>query len=251
MPAKYHPRPPWNAQDRKLSKDALVLADYLGRSPTRTSEGIFTLALGYVEVDTPLDKAEIMVAFDELSRAKLYDFDVDSEVVLDRTALKTNPLRHPRDKDGERLTNDKTGDLKIDKRIPSAVRIFEAIPDSILKVEFVALADLHSPDLADAIREASTHSYPRTSGGPSKDHASNYAYPSTIEGPSKAHPRPIEGPSREESESRRGEESRGEVHQLEPRERQEAAMEAAVSLVHDELDGEEVKVKYGTGGDEW
>lgn len=173
---KYHSLPTWSSQDRKLSKDALVLQGYLDRCPTRTSEGLFPLSLGYVQVDTPLDETEIPDALDELSRAKLYDYDPEAEVVLDRTALRTNPLRNGVDK--------KTGEIRPDKRIASAVKIFESTPETGLKVEFVALADLHSPDLADAIREASS-----------------YAYPSPLEAPSKDHPRTIEGASREESES--------------------------------------------------
>jgi len=200
---KFHPRPPWGPQDRKLSKEAVVLQDYLGRCPTRTSEGLFPLALGYVSVDTPLTEAEIEDAFAELSEAKLFDYDLENEVALDRRALIVNPLRHPRDKEGERKAR-KTGELLFDKRIPNAVRVFSSVPDSPLKIKFVALADLYSPDLADAIREESTYAYSSPSQGPSKDHAS------TIEGPSKDHGRTIEGPSREETSSYEESQSREE-----------------------------------------
>lgn len=183
MAQKFHPRAPWGPGDRKLSKEALVLADYCSRCPTRTSEGLFSLNLGYIEVDLPLDTAEIVAAFDELSAAKLLDYDAKNEVVLDRTALRLNPLRHPRDKQGERVVfsdGPHKGELKIDKRIPNALRIFESVPESPLKIEFVAMADLYSPDLADAIREASKYAYPSPLEAPSEDHAR------TIEGPSKS-----------------------------------------------------------------
>jgi hypothetical protein len=148
---KFHPRPTWGPSDRKLSKEALVLQDYLARCPTRTSEGLFPLVLGYIVVDTPLDRDEIKAAFDELADAGLFEHDAENEVVLDCTALKTNPLRNGRDKE--------TGEPKVDKRIPNAIRIFEGLPDSPLKVKLVALADAYSPDLADAIRANSTYSY--------------------------------------------------------------------------------------------
>jgi hypothetical protein len=194
VPAKFYPRPPWGATDRRLTKEALVLQEYLGRCPMRTSEGLFSLALGYVEVDTPLGKTEILKAAEELSAAGLYRFDFDNEVVLDRTILRTNPLRHPRDKSGERIADEKTGELKVDKRIPNAVKVFAAVPDSRLKIEFVILADRDSPDLADAIRADSTYAYPRTLDGASKDLAS-----------------PTEGPSREEQSSYEEESSGAEL----------------------------------------
>jgi hypothetical protein len=181
MPAKFYASPPWGPSDRRLSKNALVLQDYVGRRPSGTNEGLSDLPLGHVTVDTPLTKDEALAAFKELSSASLIDYDATNEVVLDRRKLRTNPLRHPRDKEGERKVNEKTGELLIDKRIPHAVRLFGAVPDSPLKVTFVALADSYSPDLADAIREDSTYAYPRTSEGPSKDHRS-----------------PTEGPSRDE-----------------------------------------------------
>ena len=112
MGPKYHSLRPWGREDRELSKEALVLQDYCGRAPTRSSEGLFPLPLGYIVVDTPLVEQEIRVAFEELSAARLFDYDFNAEVVLDRTALKTNPLRNPRDK--------KTGEQKIHDSGPQA-----------------------------------------------------------------------------------------------------------------------------------
>jgi hypothetical protein len=186
MAAKFHSRPPWSPQDRKLSKEALVLQDYLGRCPTRTTEGLFPLALGYVAVDTPLTKDEILAAIEELSRAKLFDYDIDNEVVLDRSALRINPLRNGADK--------KTGEVRVDKRIPNAVRLFLSMPDSRLKIEFMVLADIHSPDLANAIRSEESYPYTSPLEAPSKDHAS------TIEGPSREESSRLEG-NRDETSS--------------------------------------------------
>ena len=163
--------------------EALVLQDYFRRCPTGTSEGLFSLSLGYIQVDTPLDVEEIQSALAELSRIGLYDYDADTEVLLDRTALRNNPLRNG--------VNKKTGEISPDKRITHAVRAFEGIPDSMLKLEFLALADLYSRDLADAIREASPYDYSSPSKAPSEPSLS-----------------PSEGASREEKSSK--EESREE-----------------------------------------
>lgn len=189
MAAKFHPRPTWSAQDRKLTAEGLVLQDYLGRCPTRTSEGLFQLAMGYISVDTPLVDEEIKAAFRELSKAGLYDYDEDNELVLDRSALRINPLRNSIDK--------KSGEIKVDKRIPNAVGLFQSMPESSLKLEFMALADVYTPDLADAIRAEST-----------------YSYPSPIEAPSEDHQTKFEGPSREESSRYEESQSRDEVTQL-------------------------------------
>jgi hypothetical protein len=193
--ARFHSVPTWDRHDRELSKDAKVLRSYLQRCPTRSSEGIFCVSQAYIVADTALTEAEVDAAFAELSEAKLFDYDADAEVALDRVALKTNPLRNPRDKTGRPIISEKTGEMKIDKRIPNAVRIFENVPDSHLKVEFVCLADKFSPDLADAIRADSTHAYPSPLRGPSKPLAS------LIEGPPKDR---VETSSYEESQSRDG-----------------------------------------------
>ena len=68
-------------------------------------------------------------------------------MVLDRTALRFSPLRNG-------TTTDKvTGEIKVkpDNRIPAAVRLFENVPETPLKVEFYRLAHEHSPDLANAL----------------------------------------------------------------------------------------------------
>ena len=192
MPAKYHAVPVWGREDRRLSQDAKVLRNYVLRAPTRTSEGLFVLPLQYAIADTGLGEDKILDAFGELSRAGLFEYDAENEVALDRISLKVNPLKNPRSKDGDPVVNEKTGEPKIDKRIPHAVRLFGQIPDSSLKVEFIVLADRFSPDLAEAIRSDSVYNFPSTEA-PSKDHASPF------QGPSKAR---VETSSSREGESK-------------------------------------------------
>ncbi len=231
MAAKFHFRPTWGFQDRRLSKEAIVLQDYLGRCPTRVSEGLFALALGYVVVDTPLSEAEVRSAFAELSKAGLYEYDADSEVVLDRTALRVNPLRNPRDKETDEVVLNEKGEPKRDKRIPNAVRMFEALPDSRLKPTFVALADRYSPDLADAIRADSIYAYSSPSGGPSKDHAS------TIEGASREETSSYEErPSRNEQ---RTEDTPSAIRHL----KESPGEDEALALLEHELGADVVEVR--------
>jgi hypothetical protein len=205
MPANLHFIRPgvWDKTFRRLSKEAKVVAFYVWTGPTRISEGIFQVAPGHVVADTCLTEQEVLAAFDEVSTAKLIDYDADAEVVLDRLALKRNPLRNGRD--------EKTGEVKVDKRIPNAVKRFAQVPDSPLKVEFVALADVYSPDLADALRADSHYAYSQgTSDGPmqgTSDAPSDApSDPAWDKVPSKVPPKV---PSREESS--RDEESRVET----------------------------------------
>ncbi len=171
-PPKFHLVPTWGRLDRELSKDGKILRAYLQRCPMRASEGLFEVSVGHIRVDTNLTNVEIDQAFTELSAPGLAEYDIDNEVALDRTALKTNPLRNPRDKEtGERIVDEGTGKPKVDKRIPNAIKLFAQIPESLLKHKFVVLADFFSPDLADAIRKDSTYAYPPSpSEAPSEPH---------------------------------------------------------------------------------
>lgn len=236
MPAKFHVVRGnlWDRTFRNLSKEAKIVAFDVYTSPARTSEGLFELSTVHIAADTNLNLEEVAEAFRELSRAKLIDYDDLHEVVLDRLALRTNPLRNPRDEDGEPKLHEKgpkIGKPMIDNRIPHAVKLFAQLPDSQLKLEFLTLAHRYSPDLADAIQADSTYAWADFTQGPSKD------LPSSSEGPSS-------------SESLRVEEvpSRGEVHQLEPRDDEDQVMQSAAALVRQELNAEEAK--YGAGGDE-
>jgi hypothetical protein len=147
MSANFHPVSPsvWDKRFRGLSREAKLLALYVWTGPTRISEGLFAVAPGHIMVDTGLDQQEIIDAFEELSEADLIDFDAEAEVVLDLLALRRSPIRNGIDA--------KTVEIRVDKRIVNAVKRFEAVPDTDLKVKFMVLADAFAPDLSDAIRE--------------------------------------------------------------------------------------------------
>lgn len=142
MPATYHPVSPavWDRTMRELTVEAKAVRLYVLTCPTRVSEGLFTLAVGIIAHDVGLDESAVRRALDELEAAGLVAYDADAEVILDRTALRYTPLANGK-KGGE------------DKRIPGAVRKFEAVPDSPLKAEALGLAKAYSPDLHDALVE--------------------------------------------------------------------------------------------------
>jgi hypothetical protein len=147
MPANFHQVSPsvWDKTFRGLSREAKLLALYVWTGPTRISEGLFAVAPGHIMVDTGLTQQEILDAFEELSEAELIDYDAEAEVVLDLLALRRSPIRNGIDA--------KTGEIRVDKRIVNAVKRFDAVPDTNLKIKFMVLADAFAPDLSDAIRE--------------------------------------------------------------------------------------------------
>ena len=141
MPARFHTVSPsvWGRELRAASRDAQVVALYVLTCKHRVTEGLYELPVGQVAFDTGMSEAEVLVALEELSRVELVDYDQEHELVLDRRALRDNPLR------GE------------DKRLRGAVRRVEPIADSRLKVELYRLALAHSPDFALALGNALPH----------------------------------------------------------------------------------------------
>jgi hypothetical protein len=142
----------WDRRFRKLSPHAKITACYVYTAPTRVSEGLFELPIVHVVADTGLQTVTVEKAFAELSEAGLINYDEDNEVVLDREALRTNPRRNGRHK--------QTGEIVPDGRITQAVKLFEIVPDSELKHEFMMLAQRYSPDLASAIYEHTDYTPP-------------------------------------------------------------------------------------------
>lgn len=186
MPAKFHPVPPtlWDRAMRGLSRDAQVVRLYVMTCKSRVSEGLFQLPLGILSFETGLDEDGVVKALAELDERGLVSYDDDAEVVLDRTALKYAPLRNGVDGSGQ---------VKPDKRITGALRLFDGVPDTPLKAEFYRVAEEHSPDLAQALGER----FPSAVfGAPCKPLRSPFE--------EKPLPSPLQGGSR-------GELSRGEV----------------------------------------
>lgn len=144
MPAKYHPVAPtlWDRAMRDLPATAKLLRLYVLTCPARVSEGLYQLPIGIAAHDLQLPAREIEQALAALKAAGLVDYDPEAEVVLDRTALKYQPLRNG---------TGPTGEVKPDKRIAGALGRFEQVPDSPLKAELYRCARRYSPDLADAL----------------------------------------------------------------------------------------------------
>lgn len=199
MSTTFHALPPtiWRRSFRELTTEAKVVAFYVWSCTSRSSEGLFLLPIGHVVTDTGIDLAQVETAFDELSKADLIRYDIETEVVLDRLALQTMPIRSASD-----------------NRIKAAVRRFETVPRTPLRSEFVRLADEHAPALADEIRtvadpfdfpppstpnEPPSKDLPRTSEGGSKD---------LDGGPLR---RTFQGPPKDRVELSREEESREEL----------------------------------------
>ncbi len=191
MPARFHFVSPgvWDRRFRELSCEGKVVAFLVWTGRTRLSEGLFELSPGHVAADTGLSVDQALAALQEIGAAGLADYDPDAEVVLDRQALRTNPLRNG--------LNKETGEVQRDRRIKPAVQRFEQLPDTPLKATFLELADLHSPDLANAIREDLGLPVPAPPQAPTQG---------PWHGPTQG---PTQGPSREESS--RGEQIRGEA----------------------------------------
>lgn len=208
MPAKGHlvGSAVWSRTFADLDPVAMVAAFYVWTCRVRASEGLFSLPIGYAAADMGVSPDEAEAALTRLADIGI-DFCADHEVALDRWALRINPLRHPRDKDGARKVSDRTGELLIDKRVPHAVRMFAAVPEGChLRREFIDVAARHAPDLADAIRDDypdinddgpgnsdTTRNQTRIQHTPSVGHRGTTDGAS--EGASKGHPRPIDGAS--------------------------------------------------------
>jgi hypothetical protein len=124
----------WSAALRSCSVDARLLRAYIATAPTKTTEGLFPLPIGYASHDTGLSETQIEQAFEELRGCGLVDWDPDTDLVLDREALVVT----------------KYGDDS-DKRIKGAVKLIEGLPPSPLVAELVALAERFAPAIARAL----------------------------------------------------------------------------------------------------
>lgn len=184
---KFHVVSPrlWDRTFRGLTLEAKAVAFYVLTCQHRTSEGLFELSPHHVAVDTGLEVIEVIQAFEELHEADVMSYDPEQEVVLDRQALSTFPIRSPED-----------------NRIKSAVRLFEMVPETPLRAEFLRLAEIHSPALFDAISEQ-VDFVPLPAEPPERD--------SPSDAPTKDLGRTLEGPPKDRVEKRRAETRREET----------------------------------------
>lgn len=152
MPARSHlvQTSLWGRRFRPLTPAAKLTMFYVLTCPHRRSEGIFEVSPAHISVDTGLEVVRVEQALQELHDAGMVLVDLDAELVLLPDALRLSPLRNG--------VNAK-GDPVADKRIDPAVRHFEMLPDSMLKAEFVKIAEESSPDLAAAIKASLGDTY--------------------------------------------------------------------------------------------
>lgn len=149
MPALYHQVSPkvWDRQMRSASRSAQALAFYVLTSPHRNTEGLYALPLGYIAHDTGMLEDEVLQAFVELERLGVASYDPEAEAVLDRWALRTQPITSSRD---NRLKN----------AVPRALEV----SSTRLRRELYLLAVEYSPPLAEHLGLAEpslTHQAPR------------------------------------------------------------------------------------------
>lgn len=204
MPAKFHPVAPavWDRSMRSLGRDEQVVRLYVMTCRDRVSEGLFQLPLGIIAHDTGMDEGDVEAALKGLGDAGLVVYDPDAEVVLDRTALKHAPLKHGRDPE--------TGEVRRNRAMPAAVKMFSAVPATPLKEELYQLAKRYADDFAGALldHDPTLGSDPSPIEGGSKGDANESASQGTSMpgsgGGSRGDARGSEGGSR-------GEASRGEV----------------------------------------
>lgn len=179
VPANLH-----TSKRRRLSKEAKLVLYHVKTAPQRLTEGCFRLPLQYVAMEEGLTEPETLKAIAELEDQNFIEYDADSEVVLDLTALlHFSPKGWP--------------------QIQGAVNALLEVPDnSPLLARLYELAKRYAPDLAKAIRGEYVVDPTKTLTGDPR-----YPYADT---PSIPSPYPIEGVSRaEQSRARAREELRG------------------------------------------
>jgi hypothetical protein len=120
---------------REVDPNAQSAYLYLLTCRHRNSEGLFYLPKAYVATDVGMTAAEVELAFDALVAARFIDYDPEAEVILDRHALRYFQPRGP-------------------KQIAGAVRVFEQVARSPLKVDLMRLAYLYAEGFSEALVEA-------------------------------------------------------------------------------------------------
>jgi len=154
MPATYHNVSPeiWTRQLRAISNESKVVYFYILTCRERVSEGLFSLSPESLAAAVSLDLSDVFLAIEELQMAGLITWDIDSELVLDRNALRTNPVPGPRP--GKRP----------DGRAAAFAKRFVRLPRASILNEFLALAAMHSPYLVRVIEEERSQIYDLVSG---------------------------------------------------------------------------------------
>lgn len=134
----------------RLSRSAQTLELYIRTAPNRSTEGLFHFGAGAVADYLGMEREEVFSALSELQEAdRPFMFDAEAGVILDRSAVRDNPL-------GKRKTKDEwPADQKknLDNRIKGAIRKLKALPKTPLLLQLLIVADAHSPEFAEAMRD--------------------------------------------------------------------------------------------------
>lgn len=127
----------WDATLRRTGTHARLVRAYIATCPSKTTEGLFRLNVGYIATDTGLNQDEVESALAELDHVGLIRWDPENEVVLDFLAL-------------EAANINKSGD----NRITGALRQLRSVGHTCLHDAFLAHVENVCPVLAEAIRES-------------------------------------------------------------------------------------------------
>lgn len=127
----------WDATLRRASTNARLVRAYIATCPSKTTEGLFRLNVGYIAADTGLKPDDVEDALAELDNAGLIRWDPENEVVLDFLAL-------------EAANINKSGD----NRIVGALKQLRSVGHTSLHDVFLAHVESVCPVLAEAIRES-------------------------------------------------------------------------------------------------
>lgn len=127
----------WDATLRRTSTNARLVRAYIATCPSKTTEGLFRLNVGYIAADTGLKQDDVEDALAELDSVSLIRWDSENEVVLDFLAL-------------EAANINKSGD----NRIAGALRQLRSVGHTSLYEVFLAHVEDVCPVLAQAIRES-------------------------------------------------------------------------------------------------
>lgn len=130
-----------------MSPEAQLVELYIRTCRHRATEGLFRLPPGYVEEDLGMERALVEAAIAEVIEHREFLYDWAAGVVLDKQALRFNPLGRRGDPD----TWDRS--RAPDKRLASAIRKLQELPPTPLLKHLLVLADRYSRELADLMRE--------------------------------------------------------------------------------------------------
>ena len=133
-----------------LTDDAQRLEFYIRTCPQRNSEGLSRMRWGAVEDDLGMQREAARTALNELILAgRPFVYDPKSEVILDKDALKTQPIGR---KQVDESAWDK--DAKHDNRLKAAVARINDLPRSMeLLKHLYVIAEEYAPEFGQLLAQ--------------------------------------------------------------------------------------------------